>query len=475
MSHRAGTSASRTGVSAGMVTRLLRAVLGDAPFDRDHSRLARGAGGTLALKVVFYVIAFLTSILLARTLGPSGFGAYAYAMAWVVLLGIPATIGMDRLLVRDVAAYAERSSWAEMRGLIRRSNQSATVLSLLLAAAAALVCWLLRGHLSPGILRTLWVSLGLIPVLTLMRLRQSTLQGLHRVVTGQFPELLVMPLTFVGLVGAALLLSAGPLTAPLVMGMQVAAGCVALLVGTVLVMRALPASARGVPPVYETATWMRSAWPLFLVAAMNVVNERVATILLGALRDAESVGVFSVVQRGSELIAFFFLAVGPALAPTIASLSTRGDALQLQQIVVRSARATLVLSLPVGLLLIGFGDRFLLLYGPDFASGRIALAILCVGQLVNVALGPVSLLLLMSGHERDAAWSLGVTALIAAGLNAALIPGWGVTGAATATAATVILRSLLLTYLVARRLGVRAHAAARVSLGPVSLRHGGLS
>jgi len=173
-------------------------------------------------------------------------------------------------------------------------------------------------------------------------------------------------------------------------------------------------------------------------------------------------------------MAFFLLAVGPALAPTIASLSARGDTLRLQQIVVRSTRATLVPSLPAGLVGIAFGDRFLLLYGPGSVAGRAALTILSLGQLANVALGPVALLLLMSGHERDAARTLGATALVVAGLNAILIPRWGVTGAAAATAATVTLRSLLLGYLVPRRVGVRAHAAARVNLEPASARNGGL-
>jgi len=46
------------------------------------------AGGTFALKVASTALLFLISLLLARLLGATGYGAYVNAMAWISLLSV---------------------------------------------------------------------------------------------------------------------------------------------------------------------------------------------------------------------------------------------------------------------------------------------------------------------------------------------------------------------------------------------------
>jgi O-antigen/teichoic acid export membrane protein len=92
------------------------------------------------------------------------------------------------------------------------------------------------------------------------------------------------------------------------------------------------------------------------------------------------------------------------------------------------------------------GDWFLALFGADFVNdeGRMALTILTLGQLVHAGAGPVGLLLIMSGQRSVTAWVLTVAAAVNVVLNAVLIPTWGVTGAAAATASSTALFALLL-------------------------------
>lgn len=45
-----------------------------------------------------------------RLLAAAGYGAYAYAMAWIALLNVLAILGMDTLLVRNIAAYRTQSA-----------------------------------------------------------------------------------------------------------------------------------------------------------------------------------------------------------------------------------------------------------------------------------------------------------------------------------------------------------------------------
>ena len=100
-------------------------------------------------------------------------------------------------------------------------------------------------------------------------------------------------------------------------------------------------------------------------------------------------------------------------------------------------------------------EVFLGIFGPGFVDGYAALGILSSGQLGIVALGAVSLLLVMTGHELDAAIAAGAAALLNAALNTALIPPFGIEGAAAATALSTFALTVGLLLRVRQRLGLR--------------------
>ena len=73
--------------------------------------IAGGATGTLALQVFQTGLRFAISLGLARMLGASGYGAYSFAIACVGVLSVPARLGFDSFLVREVASYRSRNQW----------------------------------------------------------------------------------------------------------------------------------------------------------------------------------------------------------------------------------------------------------------------------------------------------------------------------------------------------------------------------
>jgi O-antigen/teichoic acid export membrane protein len=148
----------------------------------------------------------------------------------------------------------------------------------------------------------------------------------------------------------------------------------------------------------------------------------------------------------------------------IARLYAAGEIERLQRVVTTAARAVLLVSLPIAAPLILFGDWLLSFFGPNFTTGRTALAILTAGQLFNVAIGSVGQLLVMTGHEGDAARGIGIGALLNIVLCAALIPRWGMEGAATATATSTIAWNLLMAVWVYKRLRIRSCAWATTTL-----------
>ena len=425
-----------------------------------RNRLVAGAGGLLGLRIAFSGLSFLVSVLLARLLGTAGFGAYSYAFAWIVLLGIPAILGSDQLLVREVAAHHAKSDWGLMRGLLRRASEAVLVVSLGLALLAAALAWALRGHWpSPIMLPTFWVALILLPLITLTRVRQGAMQGLHRVALGAMPEQLIQPALLVGLLSMAYFFWRQRLTAPFAMGLNVGAAAVTFAVGVVLLYRTLPLPVKEAAPVYRDVAWARSALPLVFLAGAGVLFGQADTLILGAIKGAQAVGVYSVAHKGAELVTFALVVQNAAFASTAASLYAARDFERLQRLATRIARWTLAVTSPLAIVFIGFGHWFLLYcYGPHFTQARTALAILSFGQLVNVGTGLNGILLMMTGHEGDAATTLGGSAAANIVLNLLLVPGWGIEGAAFANTISVILLNVLLTLALYRKTGIHSTA-----------------
>jgi O-antigen/teichoic acid export membrane protein len=416
-------------------------------------RISRDAAGTLTLRATTLGLAFVASVLLARLLGPEGYGAYAYAFTWVTVLGVLALMGLDRLLVREIVTYRARGAWGPMRGFLRRANQAALVGAIALASLVALATWALGG-LGSETMSALWVAVILLPLIVLNRIRQLTLQGLDYVVLGQVPEALIQPVLLIAMVVGGFVLLDGDVSAAGAMGMAAAAAGVSLIVGRRLVRRLLPGPVRVARPEYETSAWVRSALPLLVMGLLMIVSSRVGILMLGPIRGPEDTGVYAVVQRMAEFIPFFMIGLGPVLSPIIARLHVEGDLERLERVVTRSALAVFLVTLPIALALIGFGHQVLTLFGPEFTQGHTALAILVVGQLVNVATGMVSVVLIMTGHERDATVAAGVGALASVLLSAVLIPSWGIEGAAVAAATSMVLWNGLAVFYVHRRLGI---------------------
>lgn len=401
-----------------------------------RARMVRGASGVLALKVASTALTFATGVLLARILGAEEYGIYAYAMAWMLILVVPVSMGLPVLLTRQVACYQTQEDWGALRGITRWSGRVALAASVVVALLVAGLVWVLRGKLGSPVSLAIWVALPILPFLGLVRIREGVLRGLGQAVLAQTPQLLVFPLLFIVLVGGfhfALDLSAQ--AAVLIRGLAAGGAC---LVGYLFYRRNCPESAMQVEGEHRVREWLSDAFPLLLIAVGQAINAQVGIVMVGSLLDSEASGIFTVVRRGATFVTFAMIAVNMPLAPIIASLYAQGDMKRLQGVVTKSARVVLLGSLPVALGLIVFGDWVLLIFGAEFAVGRVALAISALGMLVNASMGPVEYLLNMTGHQWDAAKAALLSVLLNVVLGIVLIPIWNIEGAAIASAAGIV-------------------------------------
>ena len=434
---------------------------------------ANGLGSSLVhivfrsawLRLASTVLAFGIGVVLARALGPSGYGIYGLVVSITALLTVPTEFGLPSLVTREVASADVRGDWSGMRGVLVWTNKTVAAISLLLFAGTLSVVLLIKGLRSDTeFLRTLLWALLLIPLVALGNLRGATLRGLRLVVRGQLPELVLRPGMFLLLLCVFDYGLGRTLHPAQAMILNVIAAAFAFLVGAILLLKAIPAPCRIADPMTQPSAWLRSALPLALTEGTRLLQGHVSVLLLGWLLASSDVGEFRVASQIAILLAFPLSLLDVALSPFISRLHVSGDRNRLQRMLSYGAGFTFVLVVAVYIVLVLFGRSLLsTFFGSAFEAAYPALIVLALGQVINAFFGSNAVLLNMSNGERAVAQAFSLALVLNILLSLMLIPALGIVGAAMANTIGLTFWNILLWR--------RAWKTLAIDSSIISLRH----
>ncbi len=426
------------------------------------SRIGRETLGSMGLKFSSVSLTFLSSVLLARVLGPEDFGVYAYVYALILLLSVPSEFGLPTLVVRETARGMARKEYSSVQGVWRWSTRMTGIISFTLVALTGVFIFFFQGTFSNKRLETFLWALALVPLIALGNFRGAALRGLQRIVAGQLPEFLVRPGIFVLVLASSIWLRAKALSAPNAMAMYVAASALAFGFGAFLLWKTTPPEVRQAAPRIDNRAWLLSALPLAFVGGMQLVNQQASILLQGFYLSDSEIGVFRVATQVSQLASFGLLAINMVVAPRFAILYAQNNMRKLQRLVTRSTQIILAFSLMVTVGFILLGKPFLhLLFGSPYTTAYMPLVILLGGQLVNSGVGSVGVLLNMTYNERETAKALTISAILNIVFNLLLIPIFGIIGSAVATVISLTSWNLLLWSAVRKRIGINSLAIGK--------------
>lgn len=169
------------------------------------SKLIFGASGIFGMRVGNIALALITSVILARILGPSGYGVYSFTITLAELLVIPSLFGLQQLLTREVSSYQTNQYWSLLKGILKASNRTVLSISIFLALAVIIGGGIYFDDLTSYKYHTLCLAMILAPFMAQTRMYMSILRGLRYVIMAQLPQMILRPGLFVVLIGSCLL------------------------------------------------------------------------------------------------------------------------------------------------------------------------------------------------------------------------------------------------------------------------------
>lgn len=428
-----------------------------------RGRIAQATSGSLVLQVAEAFLGFATSILIARLLGVSEFGAYAFGITLAGFLVIPAALGYRTLAVRQVSALSALGEWGRLKaftsGALRRVVFSAMVVTLAAYALMSIFGDVLADNMREAALTAILI----VPIIALLQLHEGFVRGIDRVVVAQTPNRVFRPSVFFFLAGLASLTILPIDNGADAVVLNLSATVAALLLVVAVWWYFQPKQHPDGPPTIEGCdASFRHAFPFALIASLQVINSQTDVLMLGFLTGADDTGIYRVASRVASLVAFVLTAVSAALAPRISSLYVKSEDAEIQALCSKAAMVSTVASLFIVVTLL-FGNQWvLLLFGSDFQAGGSVLIVLSLGQMANALTGVVAPLMSMTGNQKTLARTLTLTAILNVALNAVLIPHYGAEGAAIATMLTFVLWNAALAVLAKRKLGIDVTAVGYI-------------
>ncbi|MCD0447815.1 polysaccharide biosynthesis C-terminal domain-containing protein [Actinocorallia sp. API 0066] len=418
----------------------------EAPPRAALRETARGGMVGLLGAVVGAAGGFALTVVVARALGPETTGVFFIVVALVTIVGEITELGADTGLVRMAAAERALGRTGALRHLLRTALVPVAIVSVLAAAVLALLVEPLLPVLFDGGLdeAELFLYLG-VPAVAVWALRTVALagtRGLGSVASFALVNNVALPAARPLLVLACLVLGlpAWTVMASWTLPAVAAAGVALWLLWRVLrrVERDEPPTAPA-PPRRETT---RAFWSFSgvrgVAAAVEIAIIWLDVLIVGAMVAAFDAGLYATTSRFITTGTLVLAATRIAIAPQISALLARGAKPEAERLNAVATTWIVAGSWPLYLVLALGGPFVLTLFGPEFAEGATALAILSGAMLVSLLAGNVQTVLLMGGKS---SWSLANKALALAVMIVAdllLVPSHGIVGAAVGWALTMV-------------------------------------
>ncbi len=431
---------------------------------QNASEVASGTFWSLLGNGALKIISFLYTIYVARSVSQNDVGLFYLAISIIGLFGAWKTLGLPVALGRYIPFYEAKGEHGKARALFKYSLAINTVVGALVAAAI----WLLADaagqiYQNPGLpeaLRLLAFYAFLENVSSIMvgfLQGRADIKAMQLVTNAQTLFKFALTLALFQLYGANL----STLSIAFVLSFLLA-----IIVSVKFVHNRLA----DLPKGEGSITTMELAREIAPFGMMLTIITFLWTIV--SYSDRVIMGFFMTSAQANELIAVYSMAValalnvmvfpgtvGSILLPSISRLVGKGDHHGIKKSMATAQRWTVLITLPFAIVMIAFAPEMLSsFYGSGYDTGGTAMAIFCIGLLFTV-FSYVSSLALAAMRQVMLEFKIAAVVMVVnIALCVALIPVFGIEGAAASSAIAFAVSAFLFAHYIRKMTGYESPA-----------------
>jgi O-antigen/teichoic acid export membrane protein len=395
--------------------------------------LGRGTSIMVVGTILLLFLSLIGRVAVARHLSLESFGDFNLGLSFAGLLSLVALFGLHQAVARTLA---ERADSATRRYLIRWTAGVTVVAAVVTSSLVYFFAGQIASLFDPAqyaqltvVFQMFSVTIGLTLLCTFIA---SIFQGFEDTVPNAWINQAVQPGAFLVFVYIFFYFH-----------LELTAALLAWVISNVVTFAALLLYAwrrlpRHLPTGPSTAAGLPAGlWTLALalwgVTTLGYVTAYADTLILGAFRPEQQVGIYSAVMTIGRLILVASGAVAFIFLPVAARLLGQGNVAAIRSTFTTTARWTLLFTVPLFLVFAFLpGDSLNAVFGSAYVPGSEALVVISLCALISVAFGPVNAALAGMAMTRPLLIATTASAIGNIILSFALIPSFGLMGAAVA-------------------------------------------
>ena len=419
----------------------------------------RLAGTIFIIRVISAALAYVSQILLARWMGGSDYGVYVYVWTWVLLLGSMMDFGISASAQKIIPEYRTRGDHALLRGFLSGSRwMTFIVVSRGLGSARGTGESYCRRGSTPATVVPLYIGCLTLPAFVVANTQDGIARSHDWMRLGLMPQFIVRQSLIIGFTAGAFALGFH-LGATVAMLASAAAVWIAMIGQMIVLNRRLERHIEPGAKAYDFRGWLSISLPILMVEGFYLLLSYTDVLVLQQFRSSDEVGVYFAVVKTLALVSFIHYAMSATTAHRFAEYHALGDNARgcrptsRMRSNGRSGRRS-----PPPCCCWPSASRCLWLFGPQFVIGYDIMFVAAIGLVVRSAIGPVERLLNMLGHQHICALAYALAFVMNVVLCVALVPRFGGHGAAAATSISLAFETVLLFWIVRRRLGLHVLA-----------------
>ena len=386
--------------------------------------------------------------------GPTQLGFYALGITIVGFVNILAQFGMHNTVVRYVARYQAERDASRVRGVILLTLGVTFALSLTLSILMFLGAGFLANEVfnKPALEAPFAAFSASVPFFTLMSMALWATQGFQTMKYYSLVQLILQPLLNFALVVTFYLLGARLLGAVAAYVVSMAAGSA---LGLYYLKRVFPKLLDGnTPPVVDSRAVFSDSSPVFVGVSAEYINLWTGVTVLGILATGEEVGIYNVAARTALVSGVVFMVFAQIFAPIISNLYGSGSLRDLSNLYRDVARWIFIGGLAISGVTVILPRDILAVFGDEFVAGWVVLVVEAGGQLFALSVGSASRVLTMTGHQRTYMLTMVTAAITGLAASFALVPIFGIMGAALSDVGTTVLANVIMLMAVRKTLNL---------------------
>jgi O-antigen/teichoic acid export membrane protein len=337
---------------------------------RTTKKIARNSTIFVGGNLTFRLLSFIIIVYLARYLGVSEFGKYNIVFAYVAIFNVISDLGLQTILVRDIARNEKNISKLIGNAFILR------VFLTLIAIASAIVFIDFMSYPDDIRLYTYIASFQIF-YLSFNDFYATVFQANLRVEYSVIAKISSRIIS--GLLIFWIILNKGTLAQVIIS---------VVLSETVKLLITLYFSRKFISPVFEfdpkiLKYLITAAFPLALLGLINVSGPNLGLIILSKLSTEESVGLFSAAQRILRPLSLLPLAMSVSIFPVMSTFH-KSNSEKLEKTLILSVKYMVIGVLPIAVGVTILSQSFInIIYGKQFLESSLVLKILIWGFLLT--------------------------------------------------------------------------------------------